>query len=149
MGRHTHYYRIANFMSQQRRPVTPAEVCEATGSARSIVHQHLHAMRDNELAHIHDWKLTSKSNGKWAALWKYGPGKDAPQPVGKTAKPAKPKPPAEVVRSPAQLEIRPYMSKVAKRRIERVLSIPEGAHRTIFAGGVNPWLPQQTVQTVQ
>lgn len=152
MGRHTHYYRIANFMSQQRRALTATEVSQATGSAMSIVHQHLHAMRDNELAHIHDWVRTPTSNGKWVRLWKYGPGKDAVRPVSKVVNPAKPpvvvkaqqpKPPASVD------DIRPYMSKVAKRRLERILSVPEGAHKTIFAGGVNPWLQPQTAQTVQ
>jgi hypothetical protein len=144
MGRHTHYYRIANFMSQQRRPLTATEVSMATGSAMSIVQQHLHAMRDNELAHICDWVRTPTSNGKWVRLWKYGPGQDAPRPVSTCSKTrraaASPKP----VVAP-----KPITPRVTKRRLERTLSIPEGAHKTIFAGGVNPWLQPQTAQTVQ
>lgn len=142
MGRHTHYHRIANFLVQQRCPVTPAEVVAGTGSTVSIVYRHLSAMRDNEMAHISGWKLICKGMGKWAQLWKYGPGKDAPRPVGKTVKP----PVVEVVAKPPTNAdvIRPCIPKVAKRRIGRILSIPEGAHKTIFAGGVNPWLPPQT-----
>jgi len=150
MGRHTHYKRIVGFLEQQRCPVTPTEVVAGTGSSMSIVHRHLSAMRDNEMAHISGWKLTCKRMGKWTQLWEYGQGEDAPRPVAKKVAAKRPVV-LEVTPKPAPTtdDIRPRMSKVTKRRVGQTLSIPEGAHKTIFVGGVNPWLPPQTAHIAQ
>lgn len=131
MRKNSTYGRVLQAIRVGDGPMSAADIVKASGASLTAVTQHLVTLHDEELIHIGAWVQNSHGHKLWTKCWSPGEGPDVECP----------KPPAK---RPNQIS-----TKLAKRRKERAVAVPETKFKTMFVGGINPWQPAQTAQKLQ